>query len=69
VDWLSINQRKHCAPAEGKYIVKIFDSDIQKLILQFTFNIYIYIYIYIRICIYSTICSALTSGRRAVDDA
>ena len=63
VDWLSVKQRKHYAAAEGKCKVKTFDSGIQKLILQFTFNTYAYI------CIYSTICSALTGCGRNVDYA
>jgi len=49
VDWLSINQRKQCAAGEGKCKVKIFDSGIQKLIIQFTFNVYILVYTYIYI--------------------
>jgi len=54
VDWLSIDKIMYCAVAEGKCKVKMFDSDIQKLIQQFTFNIHMYIHIYTHI--YAYIC-------------
>ena len=53
MDWLSIDQIMYCAAAEGKCKVQMFDSVIQKLILKFTLHI----------CIYGTICNALTGGR------